>query len=245
MFEVKKSDFAVTICGYTLIAFASMVFAICALMVFFKVSSPEINFVANMGLMIGKAPVLKICGVLCLAIGAFALYNAFLTDGALFALFGLTLFCTGGFPIAVGFSVLYLIIAYMAYREMTIDTAIIAVIMALVSMLVYGLVLKEMMPLVLIVGIACAAVAATASYVAVSEWMGAQEYIQECKESFFGAFDDDCKCKDCSGDCDDCTVCDECCTCKVDNCDCSCHKGVDCENDDCACACHTEDCKRR
>jgi hypothetical protein len=101
----------------------------------------------------------------------------------------------------------------MGFREGYLDLAIINGLFALFSFIAFGFDFEAEAVFVFL-GLFMIAAAAVSFYVAVVEWMGAQDFIQEYEEAVFGGCccDDDCDCGCEDGECD----CGDECTCHKD-----------------------------
>ena len=217
MFDTKKSDFATTIGGFLLVGFL-------ALCIGLRVLNIEFD-------MFGGAGVLNLSflqttiGVL---VGFFCLYKAFLTEGFTFLMvsaFGYACFSATTVPVgldlAIGMCALFAIIAFMGFREGYLDLTIINVAFAVVALVYFGFDLSDMGFLNIILGLLLFVAAGVSGYVAVVDWISAQDFILEYEEEVFG----DCCCCDDDCDCDDDCCCEEE---EEDDCgcgdDCCCHK---------------------
>ena len=206
MFNNNKSDFAATIGGFLLVGFIALllgVFTLDRILEFMEYSY------------MGSLPFLAcIIGILA---GFICLYKAFLTEGFTFILVsvcGYVAYTSEGMMIALAFLALFAIVAFMGFREGYLDLTIINGLFAIFSFIYFGFTFEAAVIFVLAALILLAA-AAVSFYVAVVEWMGAQDFIQEYEEAVFGGCccDDDCDCDCEDGECD----CGDECTCHKDD----------------------------
>jgi hypothetical protein len=208
MFNNNKSDFAATIGGFILVGFL----ALCLAVRTFDIKFDFVDYIVHD--MSGVAFLITVVGVFC---GIVCLYKAFLTEGFTFILVPLFAYATAGMdaalPVAIGFLIVFLIIGFMGFREGYLDLAIINGLFAVYAFAYLGFFYDAESFIFLFAGILMVLAAAVSFYVAVIEWMGAQDFIQEYEAAIFG-----CCCDD-----DDC-----CCGCEDDDCecgdDCTCHK---------------------
>ena len=216
MFNNNKSDFAATIGGFILVGFLALCLAVRTLDIKYEFVD---YFVYNMS---NLAFTITVVGVLC---GIVCLYKAFLTEGFTFLLVSLFAYATAGMdaalPVAIAFLAVFVIVGFMGFREGYLDLAIINGLFAVYAFSYLGFFYDAESFIFLFAGILMILAAAVSFYVAVVEWMGAQDFIQEYEEAVFGCCcDDDCCCED-----DDCGCG---CGCEDDDCECEC-------GDDCTC----------
>ena len=217
MFDTKKSDFATTIGGFLLVGFL-------ALCIGLRLLNIEFDMFGGAGV-VNLSFLLTTIGVL---VGFFCLYKAFLTEGFTFLMvsaFGYACFSATTVPVgldlAIGMCALFAIIAFMGFREGYLDLTIINVAFAVVALVYFGFDLSDMGFLNIILGLLLFVAAGVSGYVAVVDWISAQDFILEYEEEVFG----DCCCCDDDCDCDDDCCCEEE---EEDDCgcgdDCCCHK---------------------
>ena len=217
MFDTKKSDFATTIGGFLLVGFL-------ALCIGLRLLNIELDLFNGAGV-VNLSFLLTTIGVL---VGFFCLYKAFLTEGFTFLMvsaFGYACFSATTVPVgldlAIGMCALFAIIAFMGFREGYLDLTIINAAFAVVALVYFGFDLSDMGFLNIILGLLLFVAAGVSGYVAVVDWISAQDFILEYEEEVFG----DCCCCDDDCDCDDDCCCEEE---EEDDCgcgdDCCCHK---------------------
>ncbi|MGN1044645.1 MAG: hypothetical protein ACI4Q9_01650 [Candidatus Methanomethylophilaceae archaeon] len=209
MFDTKRSDFATTIGGFLLVAF----FALCIGLRMFNI---ELDLFEGEGIL-KLTRLLTVIGVL---VGFFCLCKAFLTEGFTFLLVTAFGYAAAsaippvGLDLAIGMCALFAVVAFMGYREGYLDLTIINALFALVALLYFGFDLSDMGFVYIILGLLLIVAAGVSGYVAVVDWISAQDFILEYEEEVFGdcccCDDDDCCCDD-----DDDCCCDD---------DCDCHK---------------------
>ena len=207
MFNNNKSDFAATIGGFLLVGFIALllgVFTLDRILEFMEY--PYMGSIPFLACIIGI-----LAGFICL-------YKAFLTEGFTFILVsvcGYVAYTSEGMMIALAFLALFAIVAFMGFREGYLDLAIINGLFAIFSFVGFGFDLADAEFMYVILGLVLLAAATVSFYVAVIEWMGAQDFIQEYEEAVFGGCccDDDCDCDCEDGECD----CGDECTCHKDD----------------------------
>ena len=206
MFNNNKSDFASTIGGFFIVGFVALLLGVYSLDFCWDfMDYPYMGTIPSIACIIGI-----ITGFICL-------YKAFLTEGFTFILVsvcGYTVYVSNGMMIALAFLVLFAIVGFMGFREGYLDLAIINGLFALFSFIAFGFDFYDAEFIFVFLGLFMIAAAAVSFYVAVVEWMGAQDFIQEYEEAVFGGCccDDDC---DCGCEDGECTCGDEC-TCHKD-----------------------------
>jgi len=209
MFNNNKSDFAATIGGFFLVGFFALCLAINVL---------DARFEWTDGMYMGS--LFLVASVIGLITGFVCLYKAFLTEGMTFILVSVCALCISGgiignpahgISLSLVFLVAFAIVAFMGFREGYLDLTIINGLFAIFSFIYFGFTFEAAVIFVLAALILLAA-AAVSFYVAVVEWMGAQDFIQEYEEAVFG------------GCCDDNCCCDDDCDCDCDDDECDCHK---------------------
>lgn len=247
MFNNNRSDFAATIGGFFLVGF----FAACL-----GISHLDIKFnFDDVHLYIGR--VIFIATVLGIFAGLVCLYKAFLTEGMTFLLVSVcSLVITGGLfgepsagiSLSIAFLVAFAIVGYMGYREGYLDLAIINGLFGAYAFFTFGFAYMPGDFIHVLLGIVMILVSVCSFYVAVVEWMGAQDFIHDYEEAMFeGYCDDDCNCG-----CDEVCECEKCGCESKDTCTCDnkgqahgCDGNRDCETE-CECdARDTCDCEKK
>ncbi len=203
MFSENRSDFAVPITGFLIIAFISLFYGINAL-------NAEFEFFDDfMG-----TSILMIVSLFGIIVSGFALYKAYIVEGlsfgllSIFAMVSESIIPGYGMTLGIIFLVFFAVFAFMSYRGGLLDLAIIDALLGISAFILLGFDVNLAVPaiLTLIAG-------AIALYVSVCDWMFVQDIADEYAEAMYG---DDCCC---CGD-DDC-CCDD--DCDDDECTCGCH----------------------
>lgn len=209
MFNNNKSDFAATIGGFILVGFVAACVAMSAL---------DYNFgFSENGYSMGSIPLFTM--FLGLFVGIVCLYKAFLTEGMTFILVSLCAYLIEPGTHWIGLSIIFLvtfaIVGYMGFREGYLDLAIINGLFGICAFCSFGFTYSSGDIMLLFIGLIMLAAAVISFYVAVVEWMSAQDFIQEYEEAVFGCGDDCCCCEG-GCECDD-----EVCECGEENCTCN------------------------
>lgn len=216
MFNNNKSDFGATIGGFLIVGFLALLLGITMWDLKFDFTGE--TYFTYLGSLFS---IVCIIGIIT---GFICLYKAFLTEGVTFILVSVcALSISGGIygfpfvvgmPVAIAFLVAFVIAGFMGFREGYLDLAIINGLFGAFALGIFGFTYEPEAMVYLFLGIFTVAAAAVSFYVALVEWMGAQDFIQEYEEAVFGCgCDDECGCG-CEDD-DECE-CGENCTCNKD-----------------------------
>lgn len=204
MFSTERSDFAVPITGYLLMA---VVLGITALG-FLNAGNWLDNYYGF--------DVVKILSVILVIVGLVSLWKAYIVDGISFVLFGVMSYVIAlhndpsSIPLIIG--VVMILVAAMAYRAGDIlvltNDVLIGIGLILIAFYGYNFDAKA---LALVSAIFLILAVAVSLFICYNDWSLVQDIASDYQESMFEG--DDCCC--CGDDCE--------CGCHDDDCQCGCH----------------------